>query len=170
MTKRQIVSTDRGPRTGLPYSQAVRYGDLVFVAGQVGLDPATGQIVPGGVLGQTRQVLRNIQAILEAAGTSLDHTLEALCFLRDIGDFAAFNEVYRTFFPIDPPARTTVQAPLARDELLVEIRVVAAMRPGPVSRARTGGSGRPGRPASRAQSPRRSRRRTRPRAARRTGR
>lgn len=167
MTKRQIVSTDRGPRTGLPYSQAVRYGDLVFVAGQVALDPATGQVVPGGVMGQTRQVLRNIQAILEAAGTSLEHALEALCFLRDIGDFAAFNEVYRTFFLADPPARTTVQAPLAREELLVEIRVVAAVPPGAVSRA---GSGRSGRSASRPRAPRRSRRGTRRRAARRPGR
>ena len=127
MAKREIVSTDRGPRTGLPYSQAVRHGDLVFVAGQVAIDPATGQVVAGDVRAQTRRVLDNVQAILRAAGTSLDQAVEAMCFLRDIGDFAAFNEVYRTYFPHDPPARTTVQAVLPREGLLVEIRVVAGM-------------------------------------------
>jgi len=124
---RQVISTDRGPRTGLPYSQAIRHGDLVFVAGQVGLDPATGQVVKGDVQAQTRQVLDNVQVILEAAGTSLAHAVECLCFLRDAGDFAAFNEVYAGYFPKDPPARTTVQAVLPRADLLVEIRVVAAV-------------------------------------------
>jgi 2-iminobutanoate/2-iminopropanoate deaminase len=127
--KRQIISTDSGPRTGLPYSQAVRHGDLVFVAGQVALDPATGQVVEGDIRPQTRQVLENIQAILRAAGTSLDHAVECLCLLSNIGDFAAFNEVYKGFFPKDPPARTTVQAVLPRPGLLVEIRTVAAMPP-----------------------------------------
>jgi 2-iminobutanoate/2-iminopropanoate deaminase len=127
--KRQIISTDRGPRTGLPYSQAVRHGDLVFVAGQVALDPVTGQVVPGDIRPQTRQVLENIEAILKAAGTSLAHAVECLCLLSNIGDFAAFNEVYKGFFPKDPPARTTVQAVLPRPGLLVEIRTVAAMPP-----------------------------------------
>ena len=99
--KRQVISTDQGPRTGLPYSQAIRHGDLVFVAGQVALDPATGQVVAGDIRAQTRQVLENIQAILRAAGTSLDHAVECLCLLSNIGDFAAFNEVYRGFFPKD---------------------------------------------------------------------
>lgn len=129
MAKREIISTDRGPRTGLPYSQAVRHGDLVFVAGQVAIDPATGQVVEGDVRVQTRRVLDNVQAILRAAGSSLDHAVETMCFLRDIGDFATFNEAYRTYFPTDPPARTTVQAVLPREGLLVEIRVVAAMPP-----------------------------------------
>jgi 2-iminobutanoate/2-iminopropanoate deaminase len=133
--KRQIISTDRGPRTGLPYSQAVRHGDLVFVAGQVALDPATGQVVPGDIRPQTRQVLENIEAILKAAGTSLAHAVECLCLLSNIGDFAAFNEVYKGFFPKDPPARTTVQAVLPRPGLLVEIRTVAAMPPPAAKRA-----------------------------------
>jgi 2-iminobutanoate/2-iminopropanoate deaminase len=133
--KRQIISTDQGPRTGLPYSQAVRHGDLVFVAGQVALDPATGQVVEGDIRPQTRQVLENIQAILRAAGTSLDHAVECLCLLGNIGDFAAFNEVYKGFFPKDPPARTTVQAVLPRPGLLVEIRTVAAMPPRAARRA-----------------------------------
>ena len=133
--KRQIISTDQGPRTGLPYSQAVRHGDLVFVAGQVALDPATGQVVEGDIRAQTRQVLENIEAILRAAGTSLAHAVECLCLLSNIGDFAAFNEVYKGFFPKDPPARTTVQAVLPRPGLLVEIRTVAAMPPRAAKRA-----------------------------------
>ena len=125
--KRQVISTDKGPRTGLPYSQGIRHGDLVYVAGQVALDPATGQVVAGGIREQTRQVLQNVEAILQAGGTSLAHSVECLCLLSDIGDFAAFNEVYKTFFPTDPPARTTVQAVLPRPGLLIEIRTVAAM-------------------------------------------
>jgi 2-iminobutanoate/2-iminopropanoate deaminase len=133
--KRQIISTDKGPRTGLPYSQAVRHGDLVFVAGQVALDPATGQVVEGDIRAQTRQTLENIEAILRAAGTSLAHAVECLCLLSDIGDFGAFNEVYKGFFPKDPPARTTVQAVLPRPGLMVEIRAVAAMPPRAAARA-----------------------------------
>ena len=146
MASRTIISTDRGPRTGLPYSQAVRHGDLVFVAGQIALDPATGQVVPGGIQAQTRRVLENVQVILEAAGTSLAHAVEAMCFLQDMGSFAAFNEVYKTFFPTDPPARTTVQATLPLAGLEVEIRVVAAMPP---ARAAS-------RPGARSASPARS--------------
>jgi 2-iminobutanoate/2-iminopropanoate deaminase len=148
--KRQVISTDAGPRTGLPYSQAIRHGDLVFVAGQVALDPATGQVVEGDIRAQTRQVLENIQAILRAAGTSLAHAVECLCLLSNIGDFAAFNDVYKGFFPTDPPARTTVQAVLPRPGLLVEIRAVAAMPP---PRARK----RAAKPARRAPAKRRRR-------------
>ena len=79
--KRQVISTDKGPRTGLPYSQGIRHGDLVYVAGQVALDPATGQVVAGGIREQTRQVLQNVEAILQAAGTSLAHSVECLCLL-----------------------------------------------------------------------------------------
>jgi 2-iminobutanoate/2-iminopropanoate deaminase len=142
--KRQVISTAQGPRTGLPYSQAIRHGDLVFVAGQVALDPATGQVVEGDIRAQTRQTLENIQAILRAAGTSLAHSVECFCLLSNVGDFAAFNEVYKGFFPTDPPARTTVQAVLPRPGLLVEIRTVAAMPP---RAARRRGAARPARRA-----------------------
>jgi len=148
--KRQVISTDAGPRTGLPYSQAIRHGDLVFVAGQVALDPATGRVVEGDIRDQTRQVLENIQAILRAAGTSLAHAVECLCLLSNIGDFAAFNDVYKDFFPTDPPARTTVQAVLPRPGLLVEIRAVAAMPPARATR-------RASKPARRATAKRRRR-------------
>jgi 2-iminobutanoate/2-iminopropanoate deaminase len=150
--KRQVISTDKGPRTGLPYSQGIRHGDLVYVAGQVALDPATGQIVEGGIREQTRQVLQNVETILKAAGTSLAHAIECFCILSDVADFGAFNEVYKTFFPTDPPARTTVQAVLPRPGLLIEIRTVAAMppaRPRSAARART--------PARRAPAQRRRR-------------
>jgi 2-iminobutanoate/2-iminopropanoate deaminase len=105
------------------------------VAGQVALDPATGQPVAGDIRAQTRQTLENVEAILRAAGTSLAHAVECLCLLSNIGDFGAFNEVYKGYFPKDPPARTTVQAVLPRPGLLVEIRTVAAMPPRPAARA-----------------------------------
>jgi 2-iminobutanoate/2-iminopropanoate deaminase len=150
MAERVIISTDQGPRTGLPYSQAVRHGDLVYVAGQVAMDPATGQFVEGDIRVQTRRVLDNIQAILEAAGTSLAHALEAICILQDGRDFAAFNEVYRAYFPAAPPARTTFQGVLLRPGLLVEIRVVAAVprtraraRPRAAARGRARGRAQP---------------------------
>ena len=151
---RQVISTDKGPRTGLPYSQAIRHGDVVYVAGQVAIDPTTGQIVEGDIRAQTRQVLENIQAILGAAGTSLSHAIECLCLLSNIGDFGAFNEVYKTFFPTDPPARTTVQAVLPRAGLLVEIRTVAAMPP---ARAAKRAVKRTAKPARRAPARRRRR-------------
>ena len=106
--KRQVISTDKGPRTGLPYSQGIRHGDLVYVAGQVALDPATGQIVEGGIREQTRQVLQNVETILKAAGTSLAHAIECFCILSDVADFGAFNEVYKEFFKAPYPARSAL--------------------------------------------------------------
>src|SRR5262245_24063581 len=122
---RQPVTTSDAPRTGLPYAQAIRYADLVFVSGQVAIDPATGQPVMGDIRLQTRRVLDNISSILTAAGTSLEFTLEAMCFLSDPADVPAFNEVYASYFPADPPARTTVQAGLPLEAFKVEIRVIA---------------------------------------------
>lgn len=121
---RQIISTENAPRPGGVYSQGVQWEKLVFTAGQVGIDPATGQAVPGGVREQTRRVLLNVTAILESAGANLGSVLKTTCFLADIGDFAAFNEVYRAFFPHDPPARSTVQVGLV-PPWLVEIEAIA---------------------------------------------
>ena len=120
-----VVRTDSAPRPAGPYSQGIRWDKLVFTAGQVAIDPATGTVVPGGVREQTRRVLTNVQAILEAAGTDLGHVVKTMCFLADIGEFSAFNEVYREFFPADPPARSTVQVGLV-PPYVVEIEVVAA--------------------------------------------
>lgn len=121
---RQIISTDTAPRPAGAYSQGVQWDRLVFTAGQVAIDPATGQAVPGGVREQTRQVLSNVKAILEAAGSDLSSVVKTTCFLADIKDFAAFNEVYREFFPADPPARSTVQVGLV-SPWQVEVEAVA---------------------------------------------
>jgi 2-iminobutanoate/2-iminopropanoate deaminase len=129
MTTREVLKSTV-PSTGLPYAQAIRAGDLVFVAGQVALDPATGQAMAGDVAAQTERVLENIKGILESAGTSLAYAVENFCFLADARrDFAAFNAVYGRYFDTNGPTRTTVQAVLPREGLLVEIRCIAAMPP-----------------------------------------
>lgn len=125
--KREVIDTDRAPHTGLPYAQAIRYGNLVFVAGQVALDPKTNQPTGGDVGAQTRRVLDNIKAILEQAGTSLEYALDSLVFLRTSADFDAFNAAYKTYFPKDGPPRTTVEAAVPRPGFLVEIRIIAGM-------------------------------------------
>ncbi len=121
---RQAISTPNAPKPGGVYSQGIAWDKLVFTAGQVGVDPATGQAVPGGVREQTRQVLLNIKAILEAAGTDLGSVVKTTCFLADINDFDAFNEVYREFFAADPPALSTVQVGLV-PPWQVEIEAIA---------------------------------------------
>jgi 2-iminobutanoate/2-iminopropanoate deaminase len=129
MTKREVLKSTV-PTTGLPYAQAIRVGDLVFVAGQVALDPATGQALEGDVAVQTVKILENIKGILESAGTSLDYAVENFCFLADARrDFAAFNAAYGRYFDVNGPTRTTVQAVLPREGLLVEIRCLAVMPP-----------------------------------------
>ena len=129
MTKREVLKSTV-PTTGLPYAQSIRVGDMVYVAGQVALEPATGQAMAGDVTAQTERVIENIKAILESAGTSLAYAVENLCVLADARrDFAAFNAVYGRYFDTNGPTRTTVQAVLPRDGLLVEIRCVAVMPP-----------------------------------------
>ena len=129
MTKREVLKSTV-PATGLPYAQAIRVGDMVYVAGQVALDAATGQAMAGDVSAQAERVIENIKAILESAGTSLAYAVENLCFLADARrDFAAFNVVYGRYFDTSGPTRTTVQAVLPREGLLVEIRCVAVMPP-----------------------------------------
>ena len=129
MTKREVLKSTV-PATGLPYAQSIRVGDMVYVAGQVALDPVTGQAMAGDMTAQTERVIENIKAILESAGTSLAYAVENLCFLSDARrDFAAFNAVYGRYFDTNGPTRTTVQAVLPREGLLVEIRCVAVMPP-----------------------------------------
>lgn len=129
MSGRQVITSATVPATGLPYAQAVRVGDLVFVAGQVALGPDA-MAIAGDITAQTEVVLARISGILDAAGTSLANAVENLCFLADVRrDFAAFNAVYGRHFDTNGPARTTVQAVLPREGLLVEIRCVAAMPP-----------------------------------------
>jgi len=122
---REVVLTKSAPTPVGPYSQAIKAGGFVFVAGQIAFDPATGKLVEGDIKAQTEYVLKNLSAVLAAAGSSMDRAVKVTVFLKNISDFAAMNEVYAKFFPTAPPARSTVQAAgLARDAL-VEIDVVA---------------------------------------------
>lgn len=126
MSKR-VVHTDKAPAPfqGAPYSQGIVHGDLVFVAGQVGVDPETNQVVEGGIEAQTEQAMKNISAVLEEAGSSLSNVLKTSIFLVDFGDFAAMNEVYARFVGPQFPARATVQIAGLPMGALVEIEVVA---------------------------------------------
>lgn len=124
MTK-TIISTPAAPGAIGPYSQAVRCGDLIFTAGQIALDPATGKLVEGNVTVQTRRVLDNVKAILDAAGSGLDRVVKTTVFLKDMGEFAAMNAVYAEFFPADPPARSTVEVARLPRDVRVEIEAVA---------------------------------------------
>ena len=124
-TVKQIVRTEAAPQAIGPYSQAVVAGGFVFASGQIPIDPATGQFVEGGVAEQTRQVLRNLSKVLEAAGTGLERVVKTTVFLADMDDFAEMNEVYGSFFGENPPARSTVQAARLPRDTRVEIDVVA---------------------------------------------
>jgi len=121
------ISTDRAPAAIGPYSQAIVAGNLVFTAGQIPLDPATGQLVEGDIAAQTERVMQNIRAILEAAGTSLAKVVKTTVFLADMNDFAAMNEVYARYFADHRPARSTVQAGRLPRDVRVEIEAVAVL-------------------------------------------
>jgi 2-iminobutanoate/2-iminopropanoate deaminase len=128
MAKKKIVESDKAPQPIGPYSVGVRMGNLIFTAGQIGLDPQTGEIVPGGIEAETRRVLQNLQGILEAGGSSLDQVVKTTVFLRDMNDFAKMNAVYAEFFRQDFPARSTVQAAALPKGGAVEIEAVASVR------------------------------------------
>jgi 2-iminobutanoate/2-iminopropanoate deaminase len=122
---KHTIQTGEAPAAIGPYSQAVVAGGFVFVSGQIPIDPATGEFVPGGVAEQTEQVMRNLASILSAAGSSILDVVKTTVFLADMSDFAAMNEVYGRYFPEDPPARATVQAARLPRDARVEIEVVA---------------------------------------------
>jgi 2-iminobutanoate/2-iminopropanoate deaminase len=122
---REVIYTDKAPRPIGPYVQAIRIGNLVFTAGQIPLDPETGQLVAGGIAEQTERVLENLKAVLEAAGSSLDRVVRTTCFLANLDDFAQFNQVYSRYFSANPPPRTTVQAARLPAGALVEIDCIA---------------------------------------------
>jgi 2-iminobutanoate/2-iminopropanoate deaminase len=124
---RQAVSSDQAPKAIGPYSQAIRAGSLLFVSGQIPLDPATGTMVEGDIAAQTHRVFANLQAILEAAGASFDHVVRTTVYLADMNDFATVNEVYGTYFAAPAPARATVQAARLPKDARVEIDVVASL-------------------------------------------
>lgn len=125
MQQKEIIQTAGAPAAIGPYSQAVRWNGLVFASGQIPLDPATGQIVEGGIEEQAVRVLENLKAVLEAAGARLDTVLKTTIFLKNLGDFAKVNEIYARYFPANPPARATVEAARLPRDVLVEIEAVA---------------------------------------------
>lgn len=127
MPEKKVIASDKAPKAIGPYSVAASMGHLVFTAGQLGVDPKTSELVPGGIEAETRQALTNIKYVLEAAGTSLDNVLKTTVFLRDINDFARMNAVYGEFFSHDYPARSTVQVAALPKGGAVEIEVVACL-------------------------------------------
>jgi len=122
---RDVISTNDGPKAIGPYSQAIRASGLVFVSGQVALDPVTNTLVTGDIAFQTDRVLKNLEGILKAAGTGLQKVVKSTVFLKNMNDFAAMNEVYRRYFPSAPPARSTVEVARLPKDVLVEIDVIA---------------------------------------------
>ena len=123
---RQAVSTPSAPKAIGPYSQAIRAGSLLFVSGQVPIDPATGHIINGDIAAQTHRVFQNIGEILKAGGASFDHVVRTTVFLADMNDFSAMNEAYATYFTAPAPARATVQVSRLPKDARVEIDVIAA--------------------------------------------
>jgi len=127
---KSVIATAGAPAAIGPYVQGVRAGNLIFTAGQIPLDPVTGQVVSGGITEQTTRVLENLKAILEAAGSSLAQVVKATVFLKDFNDFAALNAVYAAYLAptgVEPPARTTVEVSRLPKDVLVEIELVAVV-------------------------------------------
>jgi len=122
---KEIIATGDAPQAIGPYSQAVRAGNTVFASGQIPLDPATKEFVPGGIAEQTEQVLKNLTAVFAAAGVGMDQIVKTTVFLADMNDFNAMNEVYGKYFSDNPPARATVQAARLPRDAKVEIEAIA---------------------------------------------
>lgn len=124
MTKR-VVSTEKAPAAIGPYSQAIKSGDLLFMSGQIPIDPKTGNLVAGDIDAETRRVMDNIGAVLSAAGAKFENLVKTTIYLTDLGDFAAVNRVYASYFSLDPPARATVQVSALPRGARVEIEAIA---------------------------------------------
>ena len=124
---RKIIHTEKAPKAVGPYSQAISTGNLLFTAGQVAIDPATGKLVEGGIQEQTRQVLENLKAILTAARTDFSKVVKSTVFLQEIKHFADFNQVYAEYFPSEPPARSTFQVGALPLGAMVEIEMIALL-------------------------------------------
>ena len=122
---RDVISTNTAPQAIGPYSQAIRANGFIFTSGQIPIDPASQQLIAGDVAAQTERVLKNLSAILTAAGSSLEKVVRTTVFLKNMGDFAAMNEVYGRYFTSSPPARSTVEVARLPKDVLVEIDVVA---------------------------------------------
>lgn len=127
MSERKIIHTPQAPAAIGPYSQAVVYNGIAYLSGQIPLDPATGQIVAGGIVEQTEQVMKNLGAVLEAAGSSFGKVLKMTIYLQDLGQFTTVNEIYGRYLTAEPPARATVQVAKLPREVMVEIDAIAAV-------------------------------------------
>jgi 2-iminobutanoate/2-iminopropanoate deaminase len=124
---KKVIATEKAPKPIGPYSVAVQAGNFVFTSGQLGLDPATGNLVPGGIEAQTRQALKNLGNVLSDAGSGLEFAVKTIVFMKDMAEFTKMNAVYAEFFSENPPARSTVQAELPKGGA-VEIEVVAILK------------------------------------------
>ncbi len=122
---REIITAEKGPKAIGPYSQAVKANGFIFTAGQVALDPVTGQMAQGGIAAETARVLENLKAVVEAAGSSLAQAVKVTVYLKDMNDFAAMNEVYARYFPKNPPARSTIEAVRLPRDARVEMDLIA---------------------------------------------
>ncbi len=122
---RQVISTPSAPKAIGPYSQAIRAAGLLYLSGQTPLDPATGQMVEGDIGKQTARVLDNLKAVLEAAGSSLERAVKTTVYLKDMNEFTAMNEVYKRYFPEDPPARSTIEAARLPRDARIEMDLIA---------------------------------------------
>ncbi len=122
---KEIIAALNAPKAIGPYSQAIKYGNLLFVSGQIAIDPKTGNVVSGSIEEQTRLVLENLKAVVEAGGMGLKNVLKTTCFLKNMADFAKFNEVYTIYFGESPPARETVEVARLPRDVLVEVSCIS---------------------------------------------
>ena len=126
--KKKVIQTDKAPKALGPYSQAIQAGNLLFLSGQIPIDPATGELVAGDIAEKTRRVMENIKAVLESQGLSMEDVVKSTVFLKSINDFARFNEVYATYFRSAPPARSTVEVSRMAKDADIEIEMIAMVR------------------------------------------
>jgi 2-iminobutanoate/2-iminopropanoate deaminase len=122
---KKVIQTDRAPKAIGPYSQAIQAGNFLFLSGQIPLDPKTGELVKGDIRRQTQQVLENIKGILESQKLGMENVVKTIIFLKEIGNFSQVNEVYSTFFPSSPPARSTVEVTRLPRDVEIEIEAIA---------------------------------------------
>jgi 2-iminobutanoate/2-iminopropanoate deaminase len=125
MVKKKVIQTEKAPKAIGPYSQAIQAGNLLFLSGQIPIDPKTGELVKGDIRKQTQQVLENIKGVLESQGLGMEDIVKVTIFLKDIGNFNQVNEVYATYFPSSPPARSTVQVAKLPKDADIEIEAIA---------------------------------------------
>ena len=126
--KKKVIQTDKAPKALGPYSQAIQAGNLLFLSGQIPMDPATGELVKGDIADKTRRVMENIKAVLESQGLTMEDVVKSTVFLKNINDFARFNETYATYFRSAPPARSTVEVSRMARDADIEIEMIAMVR------------------------------------------